>query len=142
MVAYSFNPRFIEPIRQGLKTQTIRAVGLRRHARPGELLQLYSGMRTVHCTRILPDTPCLEVMKVEIQFREGEIARIVTDDIPVRDLDAFAVRDGFADAVDMWSFWRDHHPKAVHAAADGVMTAFQGILIEWARPAETMQVAA
>jgi hypothetical protein len=142
MVAYSFQPRFIEPIRQGLKTQTIRAIGQRRHARPGELLQLYSGIRTAHCTRILPDTPCVEVMQIEIRFRAGEIARIFTDGIPVRDLDAFALRDGFADALDMWAFWREHHPQAVAAAGGGVMTAFCGILIEWARPAETMQVAA
>lgn len=135
MVAYSFSPRFIEPIRQGMKTQTIRAIGQRRHARPGELLQLYSGMRTPHCTRILPDTPCLEVMLVEIQFRADEIARITTDGVPVRDLDGFAIRDGFADAVDMWGFWRDHHPEATQSV-------FRGVLIEWARPAETMQVAA
>ncbi|MFN3994860.1 MAG: hypothetical protein ACK4IU_18360 [Tabrizicola flagellatus] len=135
MVAYSFQPRFIEPIRQGFKTQTIRAIGQRRHARPGELLQLYSGMRTRHCERILPDTPCLEVMQVEIQFRAGEIARIVTDGAPIRDLDAFALRDGFADAVDMSAFWRDHHPQVTSAG-------FNGVLIEWARPAETMQVAA
>jgi hypothetical protein len=136
MVAYSFNPRFVEPIRQGLKTQTIRAHGQRRHARPGELLQLYTGMRTAHCRRILPDTPCLTVMEVKITFREGEIARIVTDGVPVRDLDAFALRDGFVDAVDMWAFWRDHHPETVPGC-------FRGVLIEWARPAETeMAVAA
>lgn len=136
MVAYSFNPRFVEPIRQGFKTQTIRAHGRRRHARPGELLQLYSGMRTAHCQRILPDVPCLELMEVEIQFRAGEITRIVTDGVPVCDLDAFAIRDGFADAVDMWAFWHDHHPQAVEAATGGIMVAFRGVLIEWARPAE------
>lgn len=138
MVAYSFQPRFIEPIRQGLKTQTIRATGLRRHARPGELLQLYSGMRTAHSTRILPDTPCLEVMQVEITFALGArplIDRIRTDGVRIRDLDAFAIRDGFTDREDMSAFWRDHHP---HATAAG----FDGVLIEWARPAETMQVAA
>lgn len=130
MVAYSFNPRFVEPIRQGIKTQTIRANGLKRHARPGELLQLYTGMRSQLCQRILPDTPCLAVLEAKITFREGEIARIVTDGIPVRDLDAFALRDGFADAIDMWAFWRDHHPETIEAG-------FQGVVIEWARPAET-----
>ena len=135
MVAYSFNARFIEPIRQGMKTQTIRAHGLRRHARPGELLQLYSGMRTVHCQRILPDTPCLEVMQVEIQFRLDHIAGVHVDGIPVRDMDAFALRDGFADAADMWAFWRDHHPAAMNEG-------FKGVVIEWARPAESMLGAA
>lgn len=137
MVAYSFNPRFVEPIRQGLKTQTIRAQGLRRHARPGEMLQLYSGMRTAHCQRILPDTPCLEVMKIMIVFATGiadglpMIAKVRTDGITVRDVDAFAIRDGFTDREDMSAFWRQHHPEAVHEG-------FCGILIEWARPAEAM----
>lgn len=136
MVAYSFAPRFVEPIRQGLKTQTIRALGLRRHARPGELLQLYTGMRTQHCKRILPDVPCLEVMSIEIIFIPGAIRRIMVDGIPCLDNDAFAIRDGFADAVDMWAFWRDHHPEAMKLG-------FQGVVIEWARPAETeMAVAA
>lgn len=139
MVAYSFNPRFIEPIRQGLKTQTIRANGQRRHARPGELLQLYTGMRTAHCRRILPDTPCLNVMQVHIEFAHAEwphIDRIWTDDVRVRDLDAFAIRDGFTDLDDMSAFWRDMRPSACDFG-------FDGVLIEWARPAETeMAVAA
>lgn len=136
MVAYSFNPRFIEPIRQGIKTQTIRAQGARRHARPGELLQLYSGMRTAHCLKILPDVTCLAVMQVRIHFADGAIVRAFTEGVRVRDLDAFAIRDGFADAVDMWAFWRDHHPEAMKVG-------FQGVVIEWARPAETeMAVAA
>lgn len=131
MVAYSFNPRFIEPIRQGIKSQTIRAHGHRRHARPGELLQLYSGMRTVHCQRILPDVPCLTVMQVDIVLDDGVITRVATDGVPVIDLDAFALRDGFADREDMSAFWRAHH-----AGVDTV--GFSGVLIEWARPAETM----
>ena len=134
MVAYSFNPRFIEPIRQGMKTQTIRAVGLRAHVRPGQLLQLYSGMRTAYCVRILPDTPCLDVMWVEIAFADGPrppIDRIMADGLRVRDLDAFALRDGFSDIDDMSEFWSEHHPEALKAG-------FRGVLIEWARPAETM----
>lgn len=133
MVAYSFAPRFVEPIRQGLKTQTIRADGLRPHARPGQLLQLYTGMRTKHCRRILPDVPCLTVMKVQIEFAfdsEWVIDKITTDGIRVRDLDAFAIRDGFTDHEDMSAFWRAYHPEAN-------ATGFDGILIEWARPAES-----
>jgi hypothetical protein len=134
MVAYSFNPRFIEPIRQGLKTQTIRSHSEARQPRPGQLLQLYTGMRTKNCRRILPDVPCLTVMKVRITFDLGQrpvIGRITTDGVPVRDLDAFAIRDGFTDIEDMSAFWRDHHPQATAAG-------FEGVLIEWARPAETM----
>ena len=134
MVAYSFNPRFIEPIRQGIKTQTIRSYSEARQPRPGQLLQLYTGLRTKNCRRILPDVPCLAVMKVRIIFDVGQppvIRRITTDGLPVRDLDAFAIRDGFTDRHDMSAFWRDMHPQATAAG-------FDGLLIEWARPAETM----
>ncbi|MEJ0016825.1 MAG: ASCH domain-containing protein [Acetobacteraceae bacterium] len=47
MVAYSFKRDFAAPILAGIKRQTIRA-DRRRHARPGEVLQLYTGMRTKH----------------------------------------------------------------------------------------------
>ena len=48
MVAYSFKRRFREPILAGSKQQTIRA-DRKRHARRGEALQLYTGMRTTQC---------------------------------------------------------------------------------------------
>jgi hypothetical protein len=125
MVAYSFKRRFLVPIREGWKTQTIRAAR-DRHARPGEMLQLFVGMRTRHCEKILPDVRCIEVCKVVIQFDgEGEIDRITTDGLPVRDLDAFAVRDGFTDASDMAAFWRSEH---------GPREVFHGVLVEWAAP--------
>ena len=52
MVAYSLKPRFIPPILSGAKRQTIRAISRRRHAIPGETLQLYTGMRTKQCRLI------------------------------------------------------------------------------------------
>ena len=46
VVALNFKQQFIPPILSGAKRQTIRAIGRRRHAIPGETLQLYTGMRT------------------------------------------------------------------------------------------------
>ncbi len=124
MVAYSFKDRFAEAIREGWKTQTIR--GRRdRHARPGEKISLYTGMRTKQCRKIA-DAICTEVMKITLMFdQDGVIDRIVTDDVPVRDLDAFAARDGFVDVDDMSAFWRTEH---------GPVGVFHGVLIEWAAP--------
>lgn len=134
MVAYSFNPRFEMPIREGWKTQTIRAMGRRRHARPGEMLQLYVGLRTAQCHLILPEVRCTDVMKVVISFDgDGAIERVITDGVPVRDLDAFAVRDGFTDIDDMSEFWRREH---------GPVGLWYGLIIEWARPVAAMGVAA
>lgn len=131
MVAYSFNPRFELPIREGWKTQTIRSTGLRRHARPGETIQLYCGLRTAACRKIVPDVRCTDVMQVEILFALGrapQIDRITTDGVRVRDLEGFALRDGFTDIDEMSAFWRDQHPGATAAG-------FRGVLIEWADPA-------
>lgn len=126
MVAYSFNPRFEVAVREGWKTQTIRAAR-KRHAHPGEMLQLFCGMRTAQCRKICEDVRCTEVMKVVITFqpKTSLINYIVTDDVKVLDLDAFAVRDGFTDIEDMSLFWLKSH---------GPIRIFQGVLIEWAAP--------
>lgn len=125
MVAYSFNPRFETAIREGWKTQTIRAAR-ERHALPGEMIQLYVGQHTPDCRKIGPDVRCAEVMKVVIEFEDdGFIERIMTDGVPVRDLEAFAARDGFVDIDDMSSFFRKSH---------GPIGTFHGVIIEWAAP--------
>lgn len=125
MVAYSFNPRFEDALREGWKTQTIRRKR-DRHARPGEMIQLYIGMRTVHCRKAAPDVRCTGVDQIVITFGEdGGIDGITYGGWPVADLDAFARSDGFADSDDMAAFWRrEHGPREV----------FHGVLIQWAPP--------
>ena len=130
MVAYSFKSRFVVAIREGWKTQTIRAAR-DRHARPGEMLQLFVGMRTAQCRKICPDVRCTDILKVVISFDgEGEIERIITDGVAVRDLDAFATRDGFADASEMAAFWRAEH---------GPLGIWHGVIVEWAAPRGDLQ---
>ncbi len=85
MVAYSFKQRFLDPIVSGTKTQTIRGNGKRRHARVGDSLQLYCGMRTKACMKIIADPIC------------------------TLDLEAFARMDGFANLSDMSAFWMENH---------------------------------
>lgn len=73
MVAYSFKQRFAPqiiaglqtgPLVVGMKRQTIRA-DRKRHARPGEELQLYTGMRTRSC-QLLGRTTCTAVAPVRL----------------------------------------------------------------------------
>ena len=123
MVAYSFKARFVPLIREGLKTQTIRAERS-RHARPGELIQLFSGMRTHLCEKIVPDPVCTVVLPIMISFATARIARVEVGMVPVRDLDAFAISDGFEGLDDMTAFWLENH------GARG----FDGVVIEWAMP--------
>lgn len=90
------------------------------------MLQLFVGMRTAQCHKICLDVRCTEVMKIIISFDgDGGIDRIITDNTPVRDLDAFAVRDGFKDIDDMADFWRSEH---------GPIGLWHGVIIEWAAP--------
>lgn len=133
MVAYSFNKRFVDPIRVGLskvplsfdcapKRQTIRAIGKRRHARPGETLQMYHGMRTKQCFKI-GEARCTTASAIYFDFRCGLLQ---IDDRPRRkhvtaELDEFARSDGFADWIEMKQFWQEEH--------DAV--SFSGVLIKW-----------
>ena len=124
MVAYSFQKRFEPAIRTRAKDHTIRAerAGRSRHARPGERLQLYVGMRTSSC-RLIATPLCNRVWPIRIDLRADIV---FANDGRIRmpgDLDAFAVSDGFADWADMTAFWAQQHP--------GVLV-FSGQLIGWA----------
>lgn len=121
MVAYNFSKQFVDRIRDGSKTHTIRKNGKRRHARPGERLQLYTGMRTRGCKKILDDPLCIRVATVRIEVGTVTIASIEVDDEPVDDLAAFARDDGFAALAEMWMFWLVFHG----------MGTFEGSMIFW-----------
>jgi hypothetical protein len=126
MVAYSFAPRFASLVESGQKTQTIRA-HRKRHARPGEPVQLFTGMRTRACRRLLsPDPVCDVVFSIEMLFEVGCPGGLIrpagaTDWAPISD--DFARSDGFADAGDMRGFW-------VNTWGIG---RFEGVLIGWER---------
>lgn len=119
MVAYSFKARFAAPILAGTKRQTIRA-DRKRHARPGEELQLYTGMRTQHC-KLIGRATCASLTPVSIHIPEGMV-RIGERVLSRRDdLDLFAMSDGFRGWLDMREFWFDNHGE----------DEFHGVLITW-----------
>lgn len=123
MVAYSCQKRFEAHIEQGFKTHTIRAVGKRRHARVGERIQLYVGMRTRQCRLIMVAT-CVAVQDCRLVFEASHLVRATIGGRAVEDVDAFAISDGFLGANEMGRFWADQH-----GLRDGI---FDGLLIEWA----------
>ena len=119
MVAYSFKSRFGGPVVTRTKRQTIRRPR-KRHARPGELVQLYTGMRTRSC-RLLLETVCRAVEPVEIEVLATGIASVLVGGIPIGDLEAFARADGFRDLSDMSAFWLAEHGIGV----------FEGVIVGW-----------
>lgn len=140
MVAYSFKRMFVPAIRIGLgldvedpepgarraKLQTIRAMGRRRHARAGDELQLYCGMRTRQC-ELIGRSLCVGAPPIGIRFAKPHrpVERVEIDGSEIRfaaDLDRFAEGDGFETWGDLRAFWRANHP--------GVLD-FNGVLVRW-----------
>lgn len=117
MPAYNFKPQFVAPIRSGRKHHTIRAERKRR-TKPGERLQLYTGMRTKMCMKIIPDPICTKVEKIEIhEFTVRVDGHILFAD----ECHALAFHDGFDSFEQMMRFWEGRLP-------------FHGEIIHW-RPA-------
>ncbi|MGO8079882.1 ASCH domain-containing protein [Rhizobium leguminosarum] len=141
MVAYSFKPYFTPQIEDLTKCQTVRA-DRPRHARPGEAVQLFQGMRTRHCRRIVVDPICTANLPVQIKLSDlldELIASIVVNGIQLHreEVEEFACKDGFhpdrlrlmhdggrakSARQNMGIFWQRHHP----GVAD-----FSGRLILW-----------
>lgn len=123
MVAYSFKKQFAAPILAGQKLQTIRAVGKRRHARMGDRIQLYIGMRTKHC-RLIATRICASVHQVELRILPDAdmTARVDGKLLTEIELGILARADGFGSIEDMWVFWRENHKN---------VTKFDGLLIKW-----------
>lgn len=142
MVAYGFKKYFAPQIEDGSKAHTIRG-NRQRHARVGEPLQLYSGLRTRYCRKIIADPVCIAVQPIIIMssdLLDAGIAYIEIDGLPLHrdEIEPFAVSDGFDPArlaglapseligatarETMGRFWRDSHGGS----------RFEGVLIKWA----------
>ena len=121
MVAYNFKARFAPSILDGSKVQTCRLEGKRRHARQGEELQLYTGLRTVS-TRLLARSQCESTALFLIDIGERSLR---LDTFPVRgdELQEFAARDGFPSWDELLGFFLETH--------DGKGHVLQGSVIRW-----------
>ena len=153
MTAYSFKKQFIVPICLGLgipwriddlvvvdqspKLQTIRAgvirgpyniawsrpKGGRRHAKRGEEVQLYYGMRTKQCW-LIGRARCVGVRPITMWFDgDGDISIMLDGKLlGWRKLRDFARADGFTDARAMAAFWKTEN-KA--------LKKWEGVVITW-----------
>lgn len=132
MVAYSCQPGFVAPIEAGSKLHTLRNPR-KRHARPAEELQLYTGMRTRSC-RLIARKTCSQVLGVWLDLYGStpvqlyEIAELVPGEPrrigpfhAVVDVEAFAIADGFTRFEVLARFWRKVHK----------VRRWDGVLIGW-----------
>ena len=125
MVAYNFQKQFADAVERGEKRQTIRAPRRDgRHAKVGDKLQLYTGMRTKQC-RKLRDAVCHDVCRVVIQ--RDQIWTYQPQEVHYKPeaLDAFAKADGF----ECWAAMRDWFDSQ-HGLP------FTGVMIRWLVPPE------
>lgn len=122
MVAYSFKPIFVPKIVDGTKRQTIRAIGKRRHARPGEEIQCYTGMRTKQC-KLIARVMCDDIGAVTLSFERPHEVRFTGKFLSgTAMLNHFARCDGFESWASLVAFWRHEH---------GTIDQFEGVLITW-----------
>ncbi|XXJ19974.1 hypothetical protein ACR42D_10595 [Desulfovibrio caledoniensis] len=124
MVAYNFKSQFAERVESGEKRQTIRANGKRRHARPGEALQLYTGQRGPNCRKLVdPDPACVAALPVFMDRTFSDNRRVVVvagHEVYGPPLEDLARADGFETSEEMKDFFEKTH---------GV--PFEGTLIKW-----------
>lgn len=120
MVAYNFQRQFADAVESGRKRQTIRAPRKDgRHAKPGDKLQLYTGMRTKSC-RNLKDAVCHDACPILIEA--DKIWTFQPQELHT-DLDAWAKLDGFQSWEEMRAFFTQAHGLP-----------FNGVLIRWLVP--------
>lgn len=136
MPAYSFQERFIPFLLDGSKDHTIRKerAGRSRHARPGETVYLYYGMRTKWCQKI-GEATCSAVRKIRITVDDIIVYDENLDEQPINrtlhELNTFAWKDGFRPEGTtkdnptgafslMLRFWKQTHDLP-----------FQGLVIYW-----------
>lgn len=130
MVALNFMKQFADEVEDGRKCRSIRAPRKNgRNPKPGDTLQLYTGMRSPSCRKLM-DAKCVRVREVEITG-----VNILLDGRPLFAGDApayaggvdpeqydgdFARADGFDSFGDMADFFQKTHGLP-----------FKGLLIEW-----------
>jgi hypothetical protein len=110
----------------GSKRQTVRAAGRKRHARPGEAVQIYAGLRTRSARKLIPDPICRAVDHIIIVVdpaSENGIAGMEINGVPLTraQMAAFAWDDGFIGLASFGRFWRVTHGPG----------KFEGVVIRW-----------
>lgn len=123
MVAINFKKEFSGEVERGIKCQTIRANDRKGQIRPGVRLQLYTGMRTKSCRKLIETDPiCLSVTPIKISHENVTIWDTlfgVYQEIRI-DSEKLARADGFQTMRDMFCFFDKQYGLP-----------FSGVLIKW-----------
>lgn len=133
MPAYNFQSRFADAVQFGSKRQTIRALGKRRHATPGQPIQLYTGMMHKTCRKLItPDPVCTAVQRVRIEKfpakskHDRDFFQLYLDGEVMfkHEVREMAFQDGFDSPEDFFQFFDQTYFKKNDMP-------FEGVLIRW-----------
>lgn len=125
MVAFNFQARFAQAVRDGTKRQTIRARGKRRPPAVGEPLQLFSGMRTQYCQR-LRGAICKSVRPISISAGPKPTVQMLDERrkawflLEPEEIEELARADGFSNAAEMFDWIKANHGSTLW-----------GYLVQW-----------
>lgn len=129
MPALNFQRRFADDVELGIKRQSARAhrVDGRAHCKVGDVLKLYTGMRTKQC-RLLGEADVISVSSIEIFGTEMKIdGHLLHATLHSRDDEQtdneFAKADGFESFMDMADWFQNTHGLP-----------FKGVVIRWSEP--------
>jgi len=116
MPALNFQKQFADKVKKGEKLQTIRAIRKRPFVR-GDVLYLYTGMRTKNCVK-LGESYCIDIADVEIIDKEN----VKVDGMLLNRFmrDELASNDGFKNYYEMAEWFSKIHGLP-----------FSGQLIKW-----------
>jgi len=130
MPALNFRKEFAGAVESGEKRQTVRAIRKdgRPHAKVGDTIKLYTGMRTKSC-RLLAQATVSRIDSIRIEPTEMFLSgtRLLSaifsrDQIGFTD-NEFAQSDGFSSFMDMADWFDDVHGLP-----------FEGVVIYWDDP--------
>lgn len=126
----TFQPRFVDAVRKGTKTQTIRKTP-KRMPRPEDTLSLrtWTGKPYRSKQEILGDAVVTEVHQIQI-IEEPIMTNGIQDGVKLavtvdgnrlgNEIEQLSIADGFSDPFDMWKVFKEMHGLP-----------FEGILIRW-----------
>lgn len=104
MPALNFKCDFVGAIQRGEKRQTIRQIR-KRPIKPGDILYLYTGMRTAHCEKI-GEAVCESVQSIEIH---SDVMILDGADMLGWEQSKMARADGFRDVDQFRAFFERHY---------------------------------
>jgi hypothetical protein len=110
MPLLNFKKQFVDPIRQGTKHHTIRAMR-KIPVKKGDKLYLYCGCRQKGAFRILPEPQtCTVVEEIKIRSLVGDV-EIVIDGwkLSEDEMQRLARADGFENLSLFYHFWQVNH---------------------------------